>query len=236
MGQTIRYQSAAGDTDAYLAPARPSPGPPVLLLHAWWGLTDMIRDLADRLAADGFTVLAPDLFDGTVLTTIEDATAHQQRIEADDVSADRLLGRVTAALDHLLAHPDVHGDRAGVVAFSFGAWYAAQMAAARPEVVALVNYYGGIGGDLPDGPEGGTRPSYLAHAAENDPYEDDPAAVHRLVARLQEKDSSSAAHLYPGTSHWFAEPDRPEYNAEAAELAYKRTVDFLGANLRSGSG
>jgi carboxymethylenebutenolidase len=231
MGQTIRYQSAAGDTDAYLAPARPSPGPPVLLLHAWWGLTEMIRDMADRLAEDGFTVLAPDLFDGTVLSTIEEATSHQQRIEADDVSADRLLGRVTAALDHLLAQPDVRGDRAGVVAFSFGAWYAAQMAAARPEVAALVNYYGGIGGDVPDGPEDGTRPAYLAHAAENDPYEDDPAAVRGLVARLREEDAGSAAHLYPGTSHWFAEPDRPEYDEQASELAYRRTVDFLRANL-----
>jgi carboxymethylenebutenolidase len=231
MGQTIRYQSAAGDTDAYLAPARPSPGPPVLLLHAWWGLTEMIRDMADRLAEDRFTVLAPDLFDGTVLSTIEDATAHQQRIEADDVSADRLLGRVTAALDHLLAQPDVRGDRAGVVAFSFGAWYAAQMAAARPEVAALVNYYGGIGGDAPDGPEDGTRPAYLAHAAETDPYEDDPAAVRGLVTRLREEDAGSSAHLYPGTSHWFAEPDRPEYDEQAGELAYRRTVDFLRANL-----
>lgn len=191
----------------------------------------MMRDLADRLAEDGFTVLAPDLFDGTVLSTIEDAQAHQQKIEADDVSADRLLGRVTAALDHLLAQPDVRGDRAGLVAFSFGAWYGSQMAAARPEVVALVNYYGGIGGDVPDGPGDETPPAYLAHAADNDPYEDDPVAVRGLVGRLQEEGAGSAAHLYPRTSHWFAEPDRPEYDKEAADLAYGRTVDFLRANL-----
>jgi carboxymethylenebutenolidase len=231
MGQTIRYQAAAGDTDAYLAPARPSPGPPVLLLHAWWGLTETIRDLADRLAADGFTVLAPDLFDGTVLSTIDEATAHQQKIETDDVSADRLLGRVTAGLDHLLALPDVRGNRAAVVAFSFGAWYGGQVAAARSEVAALVNYYGGIGADVPDGPDDGARPAYLAHAAENDPYEDDPAAVRGLVTRLQDDDAGSAAHLYPGTSHWFAEPDRPEFNEAASELAYRRTVEFLRANL-----
>ena len=53
--------------NAYLAPARPAPGPPVLLLHPWWGLNQTIRDLADRLAGDGFTVIAPDMFDGTVL-------------------------------------------------------------------------------------------------------------------------------------------------------------------------
>jgi len=69
MGDMIRIQAVAGDTDTYLAPARPSPGGPVLLLHPWWGLNETIRNLADRLAGDGFTVMAPDLFGGTVLTT-----------------------------------------------------------------------------------------------------------------------------------------------------------------------
>src|SRR5512141_3026085 len=81
MGETIRIQEAAGGTDDYLAPARPSPGPPVLLLHTWWGLNQTMRDLADRLAGDGFTVMAPDLFDGRVLTTIEDAEAFTTAIE-----------------------------------------------------------------------------------------------------------------------------------------------------------
>jgi carboxymethylenebutenolidase len=231
MGQTIRYQSAAGDTDAYLASARPSPGPPVLLLHAWWGLTEMMRDLADRLAEDGFTVLAPDLFDGKVLSTVEEAQANQQELEANEVSADRLLGRVTAALDHLLANPDVAGERAAVIGFSFGGWYGGQLAALRPEAAAFVNYYGGIGTDLPGDPDKGTWPAYLAHFAADDPYEDDTADVPGLIARLAQDGTRSAAYVYDGTSHWFAEPDRPEYNDQAGELAYGRTVDFLRANL-----
>ncbi|MDQ3554293.1 MAG: dienelactone hydrolase family protein, partial [Chloroflexota bacterium] len=75
MGDTVRIQAAAGDTDAYFAPARITPDAPVLLLHPWWGLNQAIRDQADRLAGDGFTVMAPDLFDGTVLTTADDAEA-----------------------------------------------------------------------------------------------------------------------------------------------------------------
>ncbi len=67
MGETIRIQNAVGDTKAYLAPAQSTPEVTVLLLHPWWGLNQTIRDLADRLAGDGFTVMAPDLFDGTVL-------------------------------------------------------------------------------------------------------------------------------------------------------------------------
>jgi carboxymethylenebutenolidase len=221
MGYMTRLQAAAGDTDAYVAPARPSPGKPVLLLHAWWGLNDVIRDVADRLAGDGFTVLAPDLFDGAVLRTIEEATANQEKVEGAPVSEDRLHGRVTAAFDHLLALPEVTGDRAAVVAFSFGAWYAARLADRREEVAAIVLYYGGIGGsELP-------RPGYLGHFAEVDPYEDDAASRVKLAQDRQ----GSAAYIYPGTHHWFAESDRPEYDEAASELAYRRTVQFLHANL-----
>jgi carboxymethylenebutenolidase len=223
-----RLQTAAGDTEAYLASARPSPGRPVLLLHAWWGLTEVIRDLADRLAGDGFTVLAPDLFDGTVLRTIEEAKAHQQEAEADEVSENRLHGRVGAAFDHLLALPDLTGERAAVIAFSFGAWYGARLADRRPEAAVVVIYYGGIGGsELPGDPDKGIRPAYLGHFAAEDPYQDDAGSMMQLA---QER-TGSEAYMYDGTHHWFAEPDRPEFDAEASELAYGRTVEFLRANL-----
>src|SRR5919204_932600 len=128
-------------TSTYVAPARLGPGPPVLLLHAWWGLNQPIKDLADRLAGDGFTVLAPDLFGGTVLTTIEDADAYSQQMDSE---YERILGLVRSALDDLLAHPDARGERAAIIALSFGAWYARQVAGARPEVAALVCVYGDV--------------------------------------------------------------------------------------------
>lgn len=221
MGETIRIQAAAGDTDTYVAPARPTPGRPVLLLHAWWGLKEPFKDLADRLAGDGFTVMAPDLFDGTVLTTIEEAEAH-----LDEVNPDRTIGRVGAALDNLLAHPDVTGERAGVIGLSLGAMYATRLASARPEVAAVVAFYGG-GFDPPGNPAQGTRPAYLGHFAEDDPYED-VAELPRLQRALN---GGSEAHRYPGTQHWFFEADRPEFDAEASSLAYARTVAFLDEQL-----
>jgi carboxymethylenebutenolidase len=221
MGQTIRIQAAAGDTDTYLAPARPSPGAPVLLLHAWWGLNEVICDLADRLAGDGFTVMAPDLFDGTVLTTIEDADAYTTAIEQGAVqpgglNPDRIMGRVQATLDHLLAHPDVKGDRAAIVAMSFGGWYGSQIAAERSDVAAFVSIYS----DVYEPPG---RAAYLGHFAENDQFVDS-APVADMEKTLGE---GSAAHVYAGTEHWFMESDRPEFDEKAAELAYSRTVEFL---------
>jgi carboxymethylenebutenolidase len=182
----------------------PGGGAPVLLLHTWWGLNQPMRDLADRLSADGFTVVAPDLFDGTVLTTIEEADAHGQKMDAE---ADRILEQVASALDTLLARDDVHGKRAGVVALSFGGWYARQVAEQRDDVAALVSIYS----DVYDAPAG---TEYQGHFASDDTFVDAPP-------------ENAGAHLYPGTKHWFMEPDRPEYDADAAELAYSRTVEFL---------
>ena len=224
MAQTIRLQAAAGDTDTYLAPARPSPGAPVLLLHTWWGLNETMRDLADRLAGDGFTVMAPDLFDGTVLTTIEDAEAYTTAIEQGSgqpggLNADRIMGRVEASLDNLLAHPDVRGDRAAIIALSFGGWYGSHVAAGRSDVAAFVSIYS----DVYEAPGGA---AYLGHFAEEDQFVDLPEAdIGKTLG------NGSAAHVYPSTKHWFMEPDRPEFDEHAAELVYSRTVDFLRANL-----
>ena len=196
------------EAPAYIAPARADPGAPVLLLHAWWGLNQPIKDFADRLAGDGFTVLAPDLFDGTILTTIEEADAHGQQMDSE---YERILGRVQGALDELLAHPDARGEHAAIVAFSFGGWYGAQVAEARPEVTALVSIYS----DVFKGPDG---TAYLGHFAENDQFVDSSQVTEE-------------AHFYPGTQHWFMESDRPEYDTDAAELAYTRTVEFLRRQL-----
>ena len=179
-------------------------GAPVLLLHTWWGLNQPIKDLADRLARDGFTVLAPDLFDGRVLTTIEEADAHGQQMDAQ---AERIHGVVSSALDTLLAHPDADGDRAGIVALSFGGWYARQAAEQRDDVAALVSIYSDVY-DTPDGV------AYQGHFASDDQFVDAPP----------ERDE---AYVYPGTKHWFMEPERPEYDAAAAEQAYARTAEFL---------
>ena len=218
MGQMTRLQTSAGEADAYLAPARPAPGPPVLLLHPWWGLNQTIRDLADRLAGDGFTVMAPDMFDGTVLTTKDDAEAHVKSLTEAD--GDRIRAGVLAALDKVMAHPDARGDRAAIIGLSFGAMEGTEVSGERSDVGALVTYYSGIfeaPGGIP----------YLGHFAEDDEF-DDSAQVSDLEPTLGK---GSAAHVYPGTKHWFIEADRPEFDSDATELAYSRTIDFLREQL-----
>lgn len=225
MVKSIRIQQGAGDTGAYLAPARATPGAPVLLLHAWWGLNQTIRDLADRLAGDGFTVIAPDLFNGTVLTTAVDAEAFLTSIlegvaHGGSLNRGRIRNSIDAAVDHLLAHRSARGDHAAVVGLSMGAAYATDVAATRPDVVALVCFYSGIFQAPPD-------VAYLGHFASDDEFYDS-AEVTKLEPTLA---AGSAAYVYPGTNHSFLDSDRDEFDADATELAYERTVAFLRQHL-----
>jgi len=95
-----------------------------------------------------------------------------------------------------------------------------ELAGERSDIGALVMFYSGIF-EAPAGIP------YLGHFAEDDEF-DDSAPVPDFDKTLSE---GSAAHVYPGTKHWFIEADRPEFDSDAAELAYARTVAFLRENL-----
>jgi carboxymethylenebutenolidase len=95
-----------------------------------------------------------------------------------------------------------------------------EVAGERADIAALVMFYSGIfetPGGIP----------YLGHFAEDDEF-DDSAQVPDFEKTLGE---GSAAYVYPGTKHWFIEADRPEFDRDAAELAYARTIAFLRAEL-----
>lgn len=209
--------------DGYLALPRSGEGPGVLVLHPWWGLNDTIKDVCDRLAGEGFVAYAPDLFHGQVATTVEEAEALVGQTESSQEKIDGVISDVAAAVDTLWerAHPREQG--LGVVGFSFGAYYALQLASADPDRVrAVVLFYGSGGADFER-----ARATFLGHYAENDPYE--PAeAVEWLESALVSAGRPATFHRYEGLGHWFFEHDRPDaYNEAAAQLAWERTLDFL---------
>src|SRR5215831_18785302 len=69
------FQANGRTISAYLAVPEGGSGPGVLVLHAWWGLTDVFKRVCDRLAEAGFVSLAPDLYHGKTTTSVEEAQA-----------------------------------------------------------------------------------------------------------------------------------------------------------------
>jgi carboxymethylenebutenolidase len=208
---------------AYLALPGSGAGAGVLVLHAWWGLTSVFTDVCDRLASAGYVALAPSLFrGGATAATIAEAEvlrdAHDEAAMVEPV--------VRAAVEQLRGLPAVTGGQIGVIGFSLGAYWALHLSQERPDDVgAVVTIYG-----TDDGDYSGARAAYLGHFAEHDDFEP-LQAVRALEAKIRAAGRKVAFHVYPGTRHWFVEPNRPEYDTAAAELVWERTLAFLNAQL-----
>jgi carboxymethylenebutenolidase len=215
-----------GKTPRLYSAGNVEPGSPgVVLLHAWWGLNADVVAFADRLAAAGFAVVAPDMFDGQVAETIE----HAERLAgSSDETAIQAI--VPAAVD-LLVERLGPGAPLAAVGFSFGAAWAIWAPTERDALVATVVYYGTWTGSI----LGKAATPVLGHFAETDPYETDEG-VAEFEEGLRSAGRDVDIYRYPETGHWFAEPSRDAYRPEAADLAFERTVAFLGRHLRSPEG
>ena len=205
--------------NAYLA-APENGGPGVLVLHAWWGLKPFFKKVCDQLAEQGFTAFAPDLYQGRLAKTVEEAKAllDQRNFE--------LMGdTVKAAKDYLVSLNK--GKQIGVTGFSMGAGWTLIIAANEPDIAAAVLFYGSEGVDFTP-----VQAKVLGHYAEVDEWE--PLdGIHAMEKDMKAAGVDATLHFYPKVGHWFVEEDRPEYDPEAAKLAWERTFEFLSTSLRA---
>jgi carboxymethylenebutenolidase len=202
--------------NAYLADGG---GPGVLLLHAWWGLKPFFKKVCDRIAAQGFTVLAPDLRNGQIATTIDEAKALMEKSDSDFIGQ-----AVFTAKDHLR---EMTKDNIGVIGFSMGAAWALILASTVPDqIAAMVLFYGNEGADY-----GKVTAKVMGHYSDNDEWEPNEY-VGNTFAEFEKAGVDATLHIYPGVAHWFVEEDRPEYDPAAAQLAWSRTFEFLNSSLR----
>ena len=195
-------------------------GPGVLVLHSWWGLTDWTRDFCRRLAEKGFTVVSPDLLEGANPATEDEA----QKVLTER-SPDELSGLVMSSARTLRAVAKDPNAKIGVIGFSMGASMALWLAARMPtEVAASIVFYGAQSIDFDD-----AGATFQGHYGDDDHMvsEEDRVVTESFI-RLG--DNPTDFHVYPGAKHWFME-DGENFNPEAAELAFTRTVDFLQTHL-----
>ena len=212
----------------YVAEPAHGSGPGVLVLHAWWGLTEPFRQVCDRLAAAGFVALAPDLYHGKTTASVEEAEALVEALNQDEerVRAD-IAGSVQFLRQHTATHQEDGRGKLAVVGFSLGGAYALDMSVTlAQEIAAVVTFYA----SYPGLDYRGANAAYLCHFAEDDPFE--PAeSVAEMEQELQAARRPFTFYMYPGTKHWFFEENRPEYDAESARAAWERTIQFLHERL-----
>lgn len=209
-----KYDNNGTERSGYLALPASGSGPGLLLLHAWWGLTEVFTKLADKLAAQGYVVFAPDFYDGKTTADIVEA---EKLVKGNESNFEAVMAHAAGALAHLQKHPAVTSEKIGAVGFSMGAAYAVVLDENFPDAFdRVVLFYGMAGADVSK-----TKARYQGHFAENDPFESTEEARKMQSDKVE-------IHIYPGTGHWFFEDNRPDaYNAEAANLAWERTLAFL---------
>lgn len=207
--------------NAYLAtPEGPAKGRGIVVLQEYWGLVGHIKDVADRFAAQGFTALAPDLYHGQEAQSPDEAG--KLLMALDIARAERDLAGTIEHLRALTFRP------VGIVGFCMGGALSLFAACANAERVgACVVYYGGnrkVTYDIDR-----LQAPVLGHWAEDDAFAN--ASRDRVEEDLRRFGKAYEFHTYPGTRHAFFNDERPNYDRDAAQLSWTRTLAFFDRHL-----
>ncbi len=224
----IEYESpkGGGTIKALLSKPADASGklPGIVVVHENRGLNPHIEDVARRAALAGFISLAPDALTplgGYPGTDDEGRTLQRQR------DRDEMLEDFIAAHDHLNNHSECTR-KVGVVGFCFGGWISNMMAVRVSELDAAVPFYGG----QPDAeivPQ--IEAPLLLHFGELDKRVNEGWPDYE--ATLKKHDKEYQAHTYANANHGFHNDTTPRYDADAAKLAWERTIEFFKKHLKA---
>ena len=219
--------SGSGTVKAYVAKPAGASGqlPGVLVVHENRGLNPHIEDIARRLAVDGFLAMAPD-----ALTPLGGYPGDEDKARALFAQLDQGKTRqdFIAAAGALKGRSDCSG-RIGVVGFCYGGGVAHHLSTQLPDLAAAVPFYG----NHPSAEDAAkVKASLLIHFAGID--ERINAAWPTYEAALRAAGVRYLAHQYPGTQHGFNNDTTPRYDANAAQLAWERTLAFFRQQLQAG--
>ncbi len=220
MGETVSFETSAGQCKGYLAKAA-SNGPAIIVLQEWWGLNDQIKGVADRFAAAGYTALAPDLYEGRVTQDADEANHMMDGLD--------WVGATETDVAGALAYLRGNHDKVAVMGFCMGGALTVIAGVKLPGCDAAVCYYG-----IP--PEDQADPAAMAcpfqgHFAKLDEW-CTAAAADALEASLANSSATYEMHRYEG-DHAFFNEESDVFDKVDAELSWQRTIAFLGKHLGS---
>jgi carboxymethylenebutenolidase len=219
----IVYPGETGSVRAYFA--KPKGGnrlPGVIVIHENRGLVPHIKDVARRVALEGFLAIAPDAL-SPVGGTPEDVTDVPTLIQKLDREA--TIKNFVAAAKYLKTHPQSTG-KVGVMGFCWGGGMANQVAVNFPDLKAAAPFYGRQPAteDVPK-----IKASLLLHYAGNDEWIN--PGIPAYEEALKKAHVEYKLYMYPGAEHAFFNDTGQRYNPEAAKQAWERTVSFFKQKL-----
>lgn len=228
---TVKAKDGSGEFMAYVAePVTDQTAPGVIVIQEIFGVNDVMRDICDNIAQQGYVVICPDLFwrqePGIQLTdqTEEDWARAFELFEGFDVDAG--VEDLDATLSFLRDHELCNG-KVGDIGFCLGGKLAYLMAT-RTDADCSVSYYGvAIDADL--GEAGNIKNPLLMHIAEKDRFV--PKEAQDKIRETLAGNDLVEMHTYEGVDHAFARTGGEHYDDEAAHLANMRTANFLATCL-----
>ncbi|MCC7143709.1 MAG: dienelactone hydrolase family protein [Candidatus Eisenbacteria bacterium] len=225
-GRRFRVEQDGNEVMGYLAPASSGRGPGVIVLQEWWGLVPHIESLCDRLAAEGFTCLAPDLYHGQTAKSPDDAGKMMMALDVERTADD-----LSHAVSYLSSHTTVSSARLGIVGFCMGGQLSLYAACRNPKIGAAVDFYGIHPHVTPDLES--LQAAVLGFFGARDGSV--PRAVaDELEAKLRAAGKRVAFHHYAEAGHAFMNDTRPEvYAPDAARDAWSKMTTFFRSELGS---
>ena len=219
-----------GQFSAYVAVAKSGKGPGVVVIQEIFGVNQVMRDICDGLAAQGYTAICPDLFwrqkPGVQITDKTKAEWDQAMALLNGMDQDKAVEDLKATLAVLRKHPGCSG-RAGAMGYCLGGRLAYMMAA-RSDSDATVSYYG-IMIDALLGESRNIKHPYLMHIAEKDQYV--PAEAQSKIREALRTNPKVTMYTYKGMDHAFARVGGAHFDKAQADMANGRTAEFFKRNL-----
>lgn len=222
MGQHINLPTTRTQCiGAYLAKAEGKPKGGIVVIQEIYGVTPHIRSVADRLAAAGYTAVAPAFFDhleSDVALAYDKAGTERGKALVQELGMQRPMEDVASAAEAIAS-----AGKIGTIGFCWGGTVA--LLAAQRLGMPSVSYYGARNTGYTDEP---LQAPVMFHFGEND-----RSISAEAVARHREQWPDMEVFTYPGAGHAFnrdVEGD-PHYHEASAKLAWQRSLDFFGQHL-----
>jgi carboxymethylenebutenolidase len=225
--QNVTFPSNGGTAHGYLALPEGSQGPGVIVIQEWWGLTDHIAGIADRLAAEGFVALAPDLYGGKTTHDADEAGRLMSELPEEQAARD-----LAGAVDFLLAHDAVTSSKVGAVGFCMGGGFVLLLANQQGDKVGAAVPFYGVGPAAQQADFSGLTAAVQGHYGEQDGMY--PAADARAQAeKIRAESGAPVEFFFYDAGHAFHNEENAfgTYSEPDAKLAWSRTVEFLRSHL-----